>query len=375
MQTTEQPRPAQPVVWHVTEAMGGGLATAIHHFVRSAPGYDHVLLCCLRSQHQTGEADPFTARRPSRRSGPLGMAELLLSLDEHLPPPDVVHVHSAWAGLIARLVLFRHRARIVYSPHAYYFERTDISTAARTAAWWLERLLAPLTRVVVAVSPHEAQLAEGLGCAVRFVPNVAAFPDHEQSLLSGGSSTAAHSEDPVARLVTVGRVEPQKDPEFFTATVRAVRRRGVEVDALWIGAGPAELEDELRAGGVQVTGWVDRAQVLDAVRSASVYVHTAAWEGNPLTVLEAEALGRPLAVRSIPAMVSLGHPETNSTPEELADTIVTLLAGVPGVPLRDPDRPPTALEGIYDELVPRPRARRVGRTARLVQTALGLLGP
>src|SRR4051812_5274094 len=115
-------RDDRPVVWHVTEAMGGGISTAIHQFVGSTPQYDHHLVCALRPQHQTGEDGGFTSVRYSRRPGPLGLARLCAGpLD--LPKPDIIHAHSTWSGLVTRVLLARHRAHIVYSPHAYYFER------------------------------------------------------------------------------------------------------------------------------------------------------------------------------------------------------------------------------------------------------------
>ncbi len=333
------------MVWHVTEAMGGGLATAVHEFVRSTPEYSHHLVGHLRTQHQTGESGPFDGVASAERGGPLGLAALLRDPGD-LPAPDVVHVHSAWAGLVARVLLHRHRSRLVYSPHSYYFERTDIPRVAQWAAWGLERLLARATRVVVAVSPYEAELATRLGCDVRFVPNVARLPLRRRV-------PAPRRAGAVPRLVTVGRVEPQKDPRFFAATVDALRALGTDVEAVWIGAGPPDLEAVLRASGVEVTGWVDRTEVLDEVRAADVYVHTAAWEGNPLTVLEAESLGVPLAVRSIPAMVSLGHPAGNTTPRALAATIAAQLAGDVPTPAPAPAVPariPVELDRVYAEI-------------------------
>jgi glycosyltransferase involved in cell wall biosynthesis len=340
--TAARDRGPATVVWHVTEAMGGGLETAINHFVRSTPECSHHLVGARRPQHRTGEASLFTSARYSSRPGPWGLARLLLRpLD--LPAPDVVHAHSAWAGLIARVMLMRYRAHMVYSPHAYYFERTDISPVVRWAVTGLERFLARLTRGVVAVSPHEAALAVGMGTLAWFVPNVAELTDAGYQPRPVGRSATGRR----PRLVTVGRVEPQKDPRFFAATVRALQEMGLDADVVWVGAGDPELEEVLTASGVRLTGWVDRETALDEVRSADVYVHTAAWEGNPLTVLEAEALGRPVAVRSIPAMVSLGHPAEDDTPQRLAERILSLAGGAPP-PARQPvPLPAVPLADVY----------------------------
>jgi glycosyltransferase involved in cell wall biosynthesis len=353
------------VVWHVTEAMGGGISTAVHQYVRATPEFEHHLVGCLRTRHQTGEQQMFSQVRSTAFRGPLGLATIVLR-SRRWPAPDIVHVHSTWAGLLGRVLLHHRRIPVVYSPHAYYFERTDISALRRWAARRLERALGRWTDTVVAVSPHEARLAADMGCRAEYVPNVAALPDL--------------ADRPSPRLVTVGRVEEQKDPRFFAATMTALRAMGVEVDPLWVGAGDRKLEAVLRSSGVRVTGWVTRQQALAEVRSADVYIHTAAWEGSPLTVLEAEALGLPVIVRSIPAMVSLGHPAVNTTPEALAASIVTALGRTaarsrPAVPqgrarAAGPD-PTRRLAGVYSRLIeqastPHVRTGRAGVVPHLV---------
>jgi glycosyltransferase involved in cell wall biosynthesis len=105
------------------------------------------------------------------------------------------------------------------------------------------------------------------------------------------------------RVVTVGRVVPQKDPEMF-AEIVSVLRTGGPVDATWVGDGPARgvLEDI----GVAVTGWQPVHKVPELISSYTVYLHTAGWEaGCPIAVLEAMAAGVVVAVRRNPAYKSV----------------------------------------------------------------------
>ncbi len=309
--------------------MGGGITTAVNQFVASTPEFDHHLLCAQRPRHDTGEHGGFTAVHTADGTGPRALWQVLREARGR-SAPDVVHLHSSWAGLLGRVVLARWSDRIVYSPHCYWFERTDKPAGLLRAVRRLERRLARRTVVTVAVSPHEAQLASALGSRSAFVPNVAVLPPAESDLRVGLPAGAVSDVVPdagVPVLVTVGRVEAQKDPRFFAATVDALAAAGTPVRAVWVGGGDPALEQVLRSSGVHVTGWVDRATVLEHVTAADVYVHTAAWEGNPLTVLEATALGLRTAVRSIPAMVSLGHPGGNDTPAQLAGSVRAATAG------------------------------------------------
>ncbi|MDN5548346.1 MAG: glycosyltransferase, partial [Rhodococcus sp. (in: high G+C Gram-positive bacteria)] len=74
---------------------------------------------------------------------------------------DILHLHSSLAGL-ARIIP-GHRAGIVYTPHCYAFERTDVSPLARVLYKSVERGLLSIRRqCVVAVSGREAELTTEL---------------------------------------------------------------------------------------------------------------------------------------------------------------------------------------------------------------------
>ena len=112
----------------------------------------------------------------------------------------------------------------------------------------------------------------------------------------------------------MGRVRRQKDPDFFAAAARAAR----DLDWVWVGGGDEAGEGRLRAAGVRVTGWLERSAVLDELATADVYVHTAAWEGAPLSILEAARAGCPVVARKIAPLRTLEPGFLASNPSELA---------------------------------------------------------
>jgi glycosyltransferase involved in cell wall biosynthesis len=102
-------------------------------------------------------------------------------------------------------------------------------------------------------------------------------------------------------VVSTGRLGPQKDPAAFADVVTALRAADPAITAEWIGDGDPALKVRLEERGVTVSGWIPTAEVAERLAAAGVYVHTAAWEGFPLAVLEAVAAGVPVVARDIAA--------------------------------------------------------------------------
>ena len=115
----------------------------------------------------------------------------------------------------------------------------------------------------------------------------------------------------------LGRISPQKGPDFFRRAVELSQASALPLRWIWIGGGAAADERALREAGAEVTGWVSRSEALGWLATADVYVHTAAWEGFPVSLLEAAALGLPIVARRIPALESLGPPLLCDSPEAL----------------------------------------------------------
>ncbi|WP_171110353.1 MULTISPECIES: glycosyltransferase [Streptomyces] len=303
-------------ILHVTEAFGGGVAAAIGDYVSAAPDLEHWLLVSRRPECPAplpkGVNPAAVIHLPSgHRARRRAIAEAYGRLR-----PDRVHAHSSLAGAYCRQLLTIPSDNIVYTPHCYAFERQDTSSAVRAAFWIAERLMTVRTGVVAACSPREAQLARRMGAArVVHVPNIV-LPVSDVPL-----SSPCRNRRPVA--VAVGRLCPQKDPAFFARAAAAAP----SLDWVWIGEGDTRLRQLLEDAGVRVTGWLDRREIRRRLGEASVYVHTAAWEGAPLALLEAVGAGLPVAARYIPALAALGLRDLARTPAGLAE-----LAGHLAVP-------------------------------------------
>lgn len=297
-------------VLHITEAQGGGVESAIAHFVRETPGMEHTLIARVRRGESTTTPEqlavvPVTGSLPQfirvAREQAINLA------------PDVVHLHSSFAGLM-RFALPAQIPR-VYSPHCFAFERSDVSRVLRTAYRYTEQLLARRTDVVVSVSPWEEQLARGLrrGLPVRTVSNYAPRE------LSRATTSRAN------RIITVARICPQKDPEFFAAVARKVSKQ-IDVQFEWIGDGNESSRETLRRAGVTVTGWIPHADIAPRLAASGLYLHTALWEASPMSLAEALDVDVPILCRTLPTLDSLGYALAGTSVNEVAESVVRFFA-------------------------------------------------
>lgn len=92
--------------------------------------------------------------------------------------------------------------------------------------------------------------------------------------------------------VFVGRLSPEKGALVFA---EAARRLGVR--PVFLGDGPIRGVLESRYPEAELRGWQGQSAVAEAMREARALVFPSLWyEGQPLTVLEAKALGTPVIV-------------------------------------------------------------------------------
>jgi glycosyltransferase involved in cell wall biosynthesis len=196
--------------------------------------------------------------------------------------PDVVHLMSSFAGLHGALALGGGgHVPTVYTPQGYAFTMSSEPRVKRAAYRAVETFVAHRVSLVGACSQTEGDQARSLagGPRVAVVENGIAELDR------------VAAERPVSRrrpsVVALGRPSPQRRPDGCARILAAVSDLA---DVRWIGGGPeSEGTRALEDAGVPVSGWLPRAQTLERLGQATVYLHWTAWDGLPLSILEALA--------------------------------------------------------------------------------------
>jgi glycosyltransferase involved in cell wall biosynthesis len=216
--------------------------------------------------------------------------------------PDLIHLHSSFAGVAGALAL-RGQAPLLFSPQAFASTLGNRSRAGKALMRAAERFVLARVTVTVASSPSEARYSkEVLGAdRVELVEN--GIAELDEPVLVEETPT-----DPL--VIAGGRLVSQRQPE---ACARIMTKVGGIAKIRWVGGADGDRRRSglaaLTEAGVEVTGWVPREQALEQLRSASVYLHWTATDGLPLSVLEAMALDVPVVASDIPPCRDLLPPE------------------------------------------------------------------
>ncbi|WP_159449672.1 glycosyltransferase [Demequina sp. NBRC 110057] len=271
------------------------MARAVANIVEATPWAEHHLLW-------SGPEEPpgvFAGRAARLGNGPV-RAALQVRRAARAANPDVVHLHSSLAGAVGRIALWGTARVVVYQPHGYAHEDETRGVAARHVYRMAERILARVGRdrqVCAVVGRAEADAAARLGNrSVVVVPNVPTVPIRTNPRSELEDRTTGR------RIVMIGRIAPQKDPQFFASVARATRclvGSGSTLEFVWVGDGEPRHREVLAHAGVRVTGWLKPDGVRRELDAASVYFHCAAFEGYPIAVLDARARRVPVVVRDI----------------------------------------------------------------------------
>lgn len=269
---------------HVVAAIGGSRATAL------GEGLHALGIPVHRLPQLKNSLSPWRTFAAVRA--------LLRVIREH--QPDLIHAHSAVAGVVTRIAGWISRTPVVYTVHGFGF-KSEAPLLQRSAAWLAEWALARLTSHMICVSDHERALAARLPIATERVSVIAnAVADTAARADPGGPST---------RIAMVARLAPPKRPDLLLQALALLRDRlGHEVPASMIGTGPElaaqrVLACQLNLQAVEFTG--DVADVPLRLAQHTIFVLMSDHEGLPISVIEAMRAGLAIVASDLPGMREL----------------------------------------------------------------------
>ena len=215
--------------------------------------------------------------------------------------PDVIHCHSAKGGIMGRIIGSIFGIKTFYTPHAFSFLSSQNSSSKRFFIF-VEKLTR-CNAIVLACSNSEALLAKQI---VNYPENRVlvwhnSVPDIKNIVKSADSS------DEVI-LCTVGRPSFQKNTLFLLEVLKEVLKKKpfVQLHILGVGHFSPMLSEvqkyiaENQLGeSVTLIPWLQPIEAFSHINKSLIYISTSRYEGLPLSVIEAMALGKPIIASNV----------------------------------------------------------------------------
>ncbi|MFG1805237.1 glycosyltransferase [Streptomyces sp. NPDC049040] len=237
--------------------------------------------------------------------------------------PDLLHLHSAKAGLAARLAV-RGRVPTVFQPHAWSFDAVGGPTAVAARVW--ERRAARWADRVLCVSDAECGAGRRAGVRARWAVvrngvDLARFtPAADRDAVRAALPALSDVGPGTPLVVCVGRLCPQKGQDVLLRAWPAVAAALPEARLVLVGEGPDHRRLLLDAPpGVLLAGTA--RDTVPWYQAADVVVLPSRWEGMALAPLEAMACGRPVVTTDVSGARESLHPaDADACVVPVADT-------------------------------------------------------
>jgi glycosyltransferase involved in cell wall biosynthesis len=233
--------------------------------------------------------------------------------------PDIVHLHSSFAGAMGRMALLgtKRRPRVVYCSHGWAFDmKGGKSGALGTAVALVERALATQADSIANISQADqsSALKRGIGRGKsRVILNGVA--DLPVPALPKEAQQRALGMDPAKiNLLFVGRFDQQKGVDIAVAAIRDLdpaRYHLYLIGDYVVSARPGEGEADLASlPMVSLLGWKDRSALPPWFAAADALLMPSRWEGFGLAAIEAMRMQTAVVASragALPELVVDGH--------------------------------------------------------------------
>lgn len=241
--------------------------------------------------------------------------------------PDIIHIHSTFAGFFVRLPLWfkKSRPKIIYCSHGWSFTMEIANWKKRVYAY-IERLLAYKTDVIINISKHELKNSLNYN-----------LPAHKSTIVYNGITKCF----PIQQRIVDLQLDKNKINLLFVG--RFDRQKGLDIlldflakHDLWhihlyiIGESVLQKSELNLPNNVTLIGWVDN-QIIDSYYQLfDAVIVPSRWEGFGLVAIEAMKNHKALIVSNRGALSELVVDGHNGYVFDLEDTesLLTILSSI-----------------------------------------------
>lgn len=234
--------------------------------------------------------------------------------------PDVVHLHSSVAGGLGRIAYKGRNNTVVYTPHGY--AHILMGTGKKSKIYKFAEKILGNRALTLTCCQSEDEEAKKFSKRTAYIETGVNLADLSASL--DGIKPIKNDKFTV---FTLGRACVQKQPALFNRIAELVP----EAQFVWIGNG--ELENELTASNIEVTGWKPRKEALAMAKGADAFVLCSLGEAIAMSLIENMYIKKLVLVSNTMGNKSVIHDGINGyvcdTAEEYAKRIKNAMKEFP----------------------------------------------
>jgi glycosyltransferase involved in cell wall biosynthesis len=248
--------------------------------------------------------------------------------------PDIVHTHTAKAGVLGRLasMLAGRKVKRVHTFHGHllhgYFSGWKVRLVIA-----IEKFLAKRTDVLIAVGikVKDDLLAVGIGKADQykvFYPGLREPADFAKAKVRASFGM----EDGLSYIAFVGRLTQIKRPDRLLDVAGELKSRGLKTKIIVAGEGELFASSQERAAKeslpIEFLGW--RKDISELFAASDIALLTSDNEGIPLTLIQAAQAGLPIVATEVGSISDIVIHEgngylTDTSPAAVADALEKLI--------------------------------------------------
>ena len=274
-------------VLHVGEYVNGGVATYLKTLLKGLQKYNDIENYLLISEYKSQKDWDNMTKKIFYYKYKRSIFNIFLAIKQihsviEDVEPDIIHVHSTWAGLFVRLpYLFRKRkAKIIYQSHGWAF-LMDISKYKKKIYAFVEKILSISTDKIINISNYEQNQAIKYGLNKNKM--IMVYNGVEDKV--NRSNLKLNWDENKINLLFVGRLDRQKGLDLFLDVYNKMKLENLHLYVI----GTSVLDDNLPKSTEYVTylGWVDNKDIDVYYQVCDAVIMPSRWEGFGLVAIEA----------------------------------------------------------------------------------------
>lgn len=236
--------------------------------------------------------------------------------------PDVVALHSSKAGTVGRIAARALNLPTVFTAHGWSFTE-GVSPKKQRVYRFIEKTLAKQTDAIIAVSHYDKNLA----CKAHISPKNGLYVVH-----NGIEGCSQQPNIKTKNIVMVARFQAPKRQDLVVKAFEMLENSDLTLTL--VGDGPLREEVEQLAQDLGIAHQVhftgDQQDVMSYLKEADVFVLMSNFEGLPIAIIEAMAVGLPIVASKVGGVGELVHDGENgftvaNKPEDLRDALAAIL--------------------------------------------------